>query len=98
MPITMNVAEAKAKLSSLIERAEAGEEVTIARAGRPVVRLVPVTGRPKRQAGLLKHWVWTDSDALLKPLYSEAEWAEIEAEWARSWEALREPDPDSRER
>ena len=34
--------EAKTKLSQLVERAEAGEDVVIARNGRPAVRLVPV--------------------------------------------------------
>lgn len=38
----MNIAEAKAKLSELVARAEAGEEVTIARDGKPVVSLKPV--------------------------------------------------------
>lgn len=37
-----NVLEARNQLSKLIEAAEAGEEVTIARRGRPVVRLVAV--------------------------------------------------------
>ncbi len=38
--------EAKTTLSHLVERAEAGEDVVIARNGTPVVRLVPVgTGR-----------------------------------------------------
>jgi prevent-host-death family protein len=40
MTIQMNIAEAKAKLSELIARAEDGEEVLIARAGKPAVRLV----------------------------------------------------------
>ena len=35
--------EAKTKLSQLVERAEAGEEIVIARNGTPVARLVPVT-------------------------------------------------------
>ena len=39
---SVNVGEAKTHLSSLIESTERGEEVVIARAGRPVVRLVPV--------------------------------------------------------
>jgi prevent-host-death family protein len=43
-----NVHEAKSQLSKLIERAEAGEEVVIARAGTPVVRLVPVNAPQKR--------------------------------------------------
>ena len=34
--------EAKTKLSQLVERAEAGEEIIIARNGTPVVRLVPI--------------------------------------------------------
>ncbi len=38
----VNVHEAKSNLSKLIVRAEAGEEVIIARAGKPAVRLVPV--------------------------------------------------------
>ena len=42
MQPTVNIHEAKAQLSSLIARAEAGEEIIIARANKPVVRLVPV--------------------------------------------------------
>jgi prevent-host-death family protein len=41
----VNIHEAKTHLSRLIERVEAGEEVEIARAGRPVARLVPVAAR-----------------------------------------------------
>ena len=37
--------EAKTKLSQLVERAEAGEEIVIARNGKPVARLVPVARR-----------------------------------------------------
>jgi prevent-host-death family protein len=36
--------EAKTKLSKLVKRAEAGEDIVIARNGKPVARLVPVTG------------------------------------------------------
>ncbi len=36
--------EAKTKLSQLVERVEAGEDVVIARNGKPVARLVAVTG------------------------------------------------------
>jgi prevent-host-death family protein len=38
---SVNVHEAKTHLSRLLVRVEAGEEVVIARAGRPVARLVP---------------------------------------------------------
>ncbi len=34
--------EAKTKLSQLVERAQAGEDITITRNGKPVARLVPV--------------------------------------------------------
>jgi prevent-host-death family protein len=43
---TVNIHEAKTRLSQLIERVEAGEEVVIARAGRPVARLSPLV-RPQ---------------------------------------------------
>jgi prevent-host-death family protein len=42
---TVNMHEAKTHLSRLVERVEAGEEVVIARAGRPVARLVPFARR-----------------------------------------------------
>lgn len=38
----VNIHEAKTTLSKLVEAAEAGEDIVLARAGRPVVRLVPV--------------------------------------------------------
>jgi prevent-host-death family protein len=40
--VKVNVHEAKSQLSRLIEAAERGEEVVIARAGQPAVRLVPI--------------------------------------------------------
>ena len=42
---TVNIHEAKTHLSRLVERVEGGEEVVIARAGRPVARLVPFRAR-----------------------------------------------------
>lgn len=42
MPRAINIGEAKAQLSSLIARAEAGEDVIIARDGVPAARLVPL--------------------------------------------------------
>lgn len=54
---TMNIAEAKSKLSELVARAEAGEEVVIARKGKPVVRLVAdkPAARRKPRLGALEH-------------------------------------------
>ena len=48
---TINVYEAKTQLSRLLERVEAGEEIVIARSGRPVARLVPVAPRRSRTPG-----------------------------------------------
>lgn len=38
----VNVHEAKTNLSQLLARVEAGELITIARAGKPIARLVPI--------------------------------------------------------
>jgi prevent-host-death family protein len=43
----INLADAKARLSELVERAEAGERVQILRRGKPVAELVPVDGAKK---------------------------------------------------
>lgn len=45
----VNVAEAKAHLSELIERAAGGEEIVLARAGRPLAKLVPLRDPAKRR-------------------------------------------------
>ena len=42
---TINIHEAKTHLSDLLARAERGEEIVIARAGKPIVRLEPVQPR-----------------------------------------------------
>lgn len=51
----INIHEAKTQLSKLIEVVEAGEEIVIARAGKPVAKLVPFKPvRPVRKPGLMK--------------------------------------------
>lgn len=47
----VNLYEAKTQLSRLVDQALAGEDVVIARAGRPLVRLVPVVPPPVHRAG-----------------------------------------------
>ena len=42
----ISVTEAKAKLTELVRRAEAGEEIVLTRRGRATVRLVPARRRP----------------------------------------------------
>jgi prevent-host-death family protein len=50
----VNIHEAKTGLSKLVERVEAGEDVVIARAGRPVAKLVALKkSRAPRRLGLL---------------------------------------------
>ncbi|MBA2607985.1 MAG: type II toxin-antitoxin system prevent-host-death family antitoxin [Actinobacteria bacterium] len=49
----VNIAEAKAKLSQLVDDAAKGEDIVIARAGRPVVRLVAVEPPARRELGFL---------------------------------------------
>ncbi len=51
MVIQMNVAEAKAKLSELLEAAVAGNDVVIARSGRAIARLVPIAEPAARTLG-----------------------------------------------
>ena len=53
----VQIAEAKAHLSALIERVEAGEEIIIARRGKPVARLVRERGEAKSAADVLEE-VW----------------------------------------
>jgi prevent-host-death family protein len=67
---TVNIHDAKTQLSRLVDRAAAGEEITIARAGKPVARLVPLADvKPRMQlgtlAGVLR--VPDDFDAPLPP-------------------------------
>jgi prevent-host-death family protein len=48
---TVNVHDAKTHLSRLLERVERGEEIVIARAGRPVAVLRPISAPARRQPG-----------------------------------------------
>jgi prevent-host-death family protein len=64
---TFNIHEAKTHLSRLLQRVAAGEEVIIAKGGKPIARLVPVAGRhshrvPNQYRGRL--WVAADFDDL----------------------------------
>ncbi len=52
---TVNIHKAKTHLSRLVEDAAAGEEVVIAKAGRPVARLVALAATTRvRKVGVLK--------------------------------------------
>ena len=58
-----NIADAKAHLSALLALVEGGEEVIIARAGKPIAKLVKFGPTPKgRQSGTLKDKIWIADD------------------------------------
>ena len=82
MSVTVNVHEAKTHLSRLLERAHAGEEIILAKAGKPYARLVPLQSeKPRRQPGRLKGVI---TDAFFEPL-PEAE--------SLAWEQGHHADP-----
>lgn len=59
----VNLYEAKTQLSKLVDRAAAGEEIIIAKAGRPVARLVPlIVPTVRRVPGDWKGRVWMAPD------------------------------------
>lgn len=59
----VNVHEAKTHLSALLEEVSAGAEIVIARAGKPVARLVAIDAKkPDRRLGLLKGKIWISDD------------------------------------
>ena len=58
-----NIQEAKTHLSRLVEQVAAGEEIIIAKAGKPMARLVPyVPPQPPRAAGFLKGQIQESAD------------------------------------
>ena len=48
----VNISEAKSKLSALLDKAQAGEEVVIARAGKPIARLTPMQPAAGSRSGV----------------------------------------------
>ena len=70
MAAQFNIAEAKAKLSELLDRALTGEEIVIARAGKPLARLAPIVSKPPRKRGAWRHWKIPD-DIFLEPMNPE---------------------------
>lgn len=59
----INIHQAKTNLSKLIEKTKAGEEIVIAKAGKPVAKLVAYKEKlKKRKPGLWKGKVWVSPD------------------------------------
>ena len=76
MPIRVNVHEAKTHLSRLLAQANAGQEIILAKAGKPYARLMPLAADAgKRQAGRLAGRV---EAAFFEPLPEDE---------AKAWEA-----------
>ncbi len=68
MTVSVNVHEAKTHFSKLLTRVQAGEEIIIAKAGRPVAKLIPIQAKSKpRKPGTAKGklWIAPDFDAPL---------------------------------
>jgi prevent-host-death family protein len=59
---TVSVYEAKTQLSRILRRVEAGEEIVIARDGKPIARLVGVERAKARRYGAGKGAVWIADD------------------------------------
>lgn len=67
----INIYQAKTQLSRLVERAASGEEIIIAKAGKPVAKLTAIgkpARKPRRPGGLKgRLWIAADFDAPLSP-------------------------------
>ena len=88
----ISVSDAKAKLTDLVRRAEAGDKVVLTRHGQPVARLVPVKAaqeRKSRRAVIEAMREAARSEAL--PGLSDEQYRDLVfgggglPEWARSW-------------
>lgn len=61
----VNVHEAKTRFSQLLEQAHAGQEIIVAKAGKPYARLVPLAAASVRRPGRL---AGRTDDAFFEPL------------------------------
>lgn len=92
MTIHVNIGEAKTRLSELVAAAVRGEEVVLAKAGEPQVRLLPVQQRSdaerdaiiKRRLNTLGIWKGriTDDELIVPPSMTEQE---VEERWNRKF-------------
>lgn len=85
MTLHVNIAKAKATLSDLVARAEAGEEVVLTRNGKPVVTLAPVVAEApaRRRLGVWAHLnihvpdrVFFEPDTELEGMMEDTVWPE----------------------
>ena len=64
MGSSVNIHEAKTHFSKLLARVSAGEEIVIARAGKPIARLAPIVpaASNRRMPGMDKGKIWMAKD------------------------------------
>ena len=83
MDDVVNVHEAKTHLSRLLARVEAGEEITLARGGRPIARIVPIPERRLAPPGAHAHlFDGLPDDAFLGPSWLPEDDDEFQRKWA----------------
>lgn len=85
---TFNMHRAKTELSDLVARAEAGEEIVIARRNKPAVKLVPVDApaKKRRVPGAFAH---------LREALKDVDWFEpLPEEELQAWEGATSFPPD----
>ena len=80
--VEIPISAAKAQLTDLVRRAEAGDDIVLTRHGHPAVRLVPVATKPDRAA----------KDALLTAIRASASEATPGPSAARSQDFLYDED------
>lgn len=85
MNVTVNVQEAKTRLSELLRRVEAGDEVVIARAGRPIARIQATSPRSRDLSGPLL--------PELPPIPVDSLFEDMTEEELTSWEGEDPSDP-----
>lgn len=92
MTIQMNIADAKARLSELIDAALQGEDVVLARAGKPVARIVMAGPAAQKSSlfGALAH-LGPVPEAALEPEPSDA-WFDFGHDASPSYPIAAEPD------
>jgi prevent-host-death family protein len=60
--MTLNLYDAKTQLSALVDKAADGEEIVIAKNGKPMAKLVAFKSVVKRKPGRLKGKIWISPD------------------------------------
>jgi prevent-host-death family protein len=73
---TVNIAQAKATLSALVDRAAAGEDIVLAKAGKPVAKLTALPAVMPRQPGVARHWILDDAALVAATDTQDLDWAD----------------------